>query len=198
MTDDASDIIVKLKDDHQQVMERLDQASLPSLEATVDDIFKKFLLLCGASYCEGRMTEILVNLYKDSCGDERALSTFVQKQALERQYFKLFDWESRNANKLFDLFGIDFKKHMQKKVNDDRDLDESIRAFLELGSLRNQAVHENLATFSLDKNADDVFELYQKTDHFLRVFSSEIRQFVRGSGAASSMVSSAVPPIEPS
>lgn len=181
MTDDASDVIVKLKNEHTQVMERLAQARLPSLEATVDDVFKKILLLCAASYCENRLTEILFNLYKDSCKGECALPTFVKKQALERQYFRLFDWKQQNANQLFGLFGNDFKTHMKKKVEDSRDLDESIRAFLELGRLRNQAIHENLATFSLDKNAEDVFQLYEQTHLFVEVFSSEIRGYINGS-----------------
>lgn len=178
MASSAHDALVKLKEEHQQVMEHLAQANLPSLKTTVDDVFKKFLLLSAASYIEAEMTNILINLYKDSCSGGSALSTFVKNQALARQYFTLFDWKAQNSNKLFSLFGADFKTHMIKKVKESRDLDESIQAFLELGLLRNNTVHENLAVYPLDKTADDVFNLYNRAHLFVNTFSDEISEYI--------------------
>ena len=48
---------------------------------------------------------------------------------------------------------------MRERVRVDLGLAESIRAFLELGNLRNEAVHENYAVFFLNKTVDEVFDL---------------------------------------
>lgn len=177
MISNTYDAITRLNYEHQRVMEHF--AEFPSLKATVDDVFKKTLLLGAASSYETEITNILIDLYKNNCSGGCVLPAFVQSQALERQYFKLFDWNDQNANKLFGLFGVDFKKHMKNKVKENRELDESIRAFLELGRLRNEAVHKNLVIYTLDKNAKEVFELYERARLFVKIFSDEIHKTIK-------------------
>ena len=51
---------------------------------------------------------------------------------------------------------------MKQRVQEDRDFDESVKAFLEIGNLRNQMVHEDYADFQLNKTVEEVLlSLYQ-------------------------------------
>ena len=183
----TGNIISKLKDDHKQLIDHLSQARLPSLGTTVDDVFKKALLLYAASYYETLMTRILINLYEDNCCGNPILAEFVKNQALAHQYSKLFQWRDNNANSFFGLFGGNFKNYMKEKVKNSSNLSESVKAFLELGELRNQATHRDLATFSLDKTADEVFELYQQAELFIDMFSAEINDYIQSTQMCSEL-----------
>ena len=55
-----------------------------------------------------------------------------------------------------------------------------MKAFLEIGNLRNQLVHENYADFRLDKTVDEIYGLYRTALYFLRVFPDAIRTMDRG------------------
>ena len=178
MASGAHDALVKLKNEHQQVRENLTKVGHLSIRNTVDDVFKKFLLLSAASYLETEMTDVLTNLYKDNCSGGSVLPTFVKKQALTRKYFTLFEWNAPNANKLFSLFGADFKTYMVSKVKENTDLNESIQAFLELGRLRNEIIHENLAVYTLQKTVDDIFDLYNQARFFVKTLSDEISEYI--------------------
>lgn len=68
--------------------------------------------------------------------------------------------------------------YMVEKVRDDRALDESIKAFLELGKFRNNMVHENYANFPLNKTVAEVFELYQKANIFVEGFARNVLDYI--------------------
>jgi len=95
------------------------------------------------------------------------LREFVRNKAIARQYHTLFQWNAKNANSFFGLFGDDFKVRMKQRVAADTDLDEAIRAFLELGEQRNRLVHQDYATFSLEKTSEEIFELYRTASRFV-------------------------------
>ena len=67
---------------------------------------------------------------------------------------------------------------MKQKVREDRDFDESVKAFLEIGNLRNQMVHENYADLQLNKTVEDVYSLYTRAARFVDEFPGSIRQFI--------------------
>ena len=85
----------------------------------------------------------------------------------QRQYHTYFDWDEKNANKFFSLFGSDFKDKISKKVEADEELTNSIIAFLELGSIRNKLAHLNFANYPLDKTADEIYNLYKNAKTFV-------------------------------
>jgi RiboL-PSP-HEPN len=101
----------------------------------------------------------------------------VKNKALARQYHTFFNWDARNANSFFGLFGGDFKDFMTAKVEDDSTLEAGIKAFLQLGDSRNELVHENFATFALDKTAEEIYELYKKALRFVEVFPMTLSEF---------------------
>ena len=77
----------------------------------------------------------------------------VRNKAVSRQYHTWFQWNARNANSFYGLFGSDFRKFMKRKVRDDN-LGDSVRAFLELGNERNRLVHQDYGVFVLEKTTE--------------------------------------------
>jgi predicted DNA-binding antitoxin AbrB/MazE fold protein len=56
---------------------------------------------------------------------------------------------------------------MKAVVNSSPDLGKSVRAFLELGQQRNRLVHQNFASFALEKTSDEIFALYTEALPFI-------------------------------
>lgn len=146
-------------------IEALGKSGEVSAQVVVEDHARKALLLSVASHFEHKLTGHLKQL--SSMSNNILLTEFVIRKAITRQYHTLFNWDSKNANSFFALFGSDFKQRMEVKVKADTNLDNSIKAFLELGSLRNQLVHNDYATFSLEKTSDEIYLLYQTALYFI-------------------------------
>ena len=51
------------------------------------------------------------------------------------------------------------------------------KAFLELGMLRNNIVHRNFASFSLEKSFEEIIELYRKGNNFIRFIESLLSEY---------------------
>ena len=179
MTDRVSDDRVAGLKNARELVVQLVQNDELSLAITVNDVFTKMLLLSAASYCESRTIDILIKLYEDRCGGGKtALAEFVKSQALNRKYYQLFDWDARNTNRFFGMFGSGFREYMQAKLENNSEYKDRVKAFLELGKMRNEIVHENLATFNLGKNADEIFSLYRDSQLFLDMIDTEIRLYI--------------------
>src|SRR5690349_9056933 len=116
-----------------------------TLSTEAENNFRKNLLLSVASYFEKEIVDILVEFAVEKSGDNLLVVSFIKTKALSRQYHTLFDWDVRNANKFFGLFGEEFKASTLKLVNADKTLIQSIKDFMELGSERNRLVHQNFA-----------------------------------------------------
>ena len=67
---------------------------------------------------------------------------------------------------------------MKEKIPVNQSLDDSIRAFLEIGNIRNDLVHGNYADFQLSKTADEVYGLYQSATEFVNDFPVSVRRFI--------------------
>ena len=178
--------------DHQELMEYLRADSQVQFLVRAEESFSKTLLIAIASYFEVRLCEAIVGLYGDVRDGGNVLVQFVVKQAVDRKFSQMFDWGSsnqpaRNANRFYSLFGMDFSNHMKSRVRNDRDLEEAVQAFLEIGNLRNQMVHGNYADFQLGKNVEEVYSLYEKARYFVGEFPVAVQDFVTkaSTGAAS-------------
>jgi HEPN superfamily RiboL-PSP-like protein len=95
------------------------------------------------------------------------IENFVRNKAIARQYHSWFVWDGNNANHFFGLFGAEFRTSMVARVKDSPDLQSSIKAFLELGNERNRLVHQNYATFAMEKTLEEVYALYQSSRVFV-------------------------------
>ena len=176
--------IEELWDDHKELVIHLQSGNQLQLMSRVQDSFGKILIIAVASYFEVRVTQNIVELYSEMTNRAEALAQFVRKQAIGRRFAQLFEWGSesksgRNANSFYNLFGTEFATFMKKKVQDDQSLDDSVKAFLEIGNLRNQMVHGNYADFQLNKTVDEIHQLYETATTFVNEFPIAIREFIK-------------------
>lgn len=153
-------------EDHKSVLDHLSSTNQVSHHATLQTTLPKVLLLAAASEFESRVCNAIREHVQANSKDLKILE-LVDQKAIKRQYHTLFDWDKRNAGKFWSLFGADFKRQMGEICRRRPRFDSSIAAFLELGSLRNQLVHNNYATFSLEKTLAEVFILYKEAEGFV-------------------------------
>ena len=73
--------------------------------------------------------------------------------------------------------GNDFRVFMKRKVKDDDRLDDSVRAFLELGGERNRLVHQDFGTFPLEKTTEEIHALYTRALRFADAVPVALREF---------------------
>lgn len=151
----------RLYKEFRDLVSYLDKAGEPSLRSVVDENFRKSLLLAAASYFEDRITNDLLLFIGAISNDNQLLIEFVKNKGVKRQYHTFFKWDERNANQFFGLFGGSFSAFMKNQVKSDDNLDNAIKAFLEIGNDRNRLIHQNFATFSLEKTADEIYNLYK-------------------------------------
>ncbi len=167
-----------------------------SAQVTIEDHARKALLLSVASHFEHKLTDQLKQLCRMTINP--LLTEFAVNKAISRQYHTLFSWDKKNANSFFGLFGEKFKNRMKEAVRTEEKLNDAIEAFLELGSLRNQLVHQDYATFPLEKTSEEIYTLYQTALHFVNSFPSCMNEFTMsddepGSAVPAAAMSKATP-----
>lgn len=170
-------IIERLYEDHRLLYQKLIDATEVSLASAVDDIFRKALLLAAASYFEHEICSAILDYVSEKANADKAIMSLTKSKVVSRQYHTYFEWESPNANKFFSLFGEEYKQYVKAIIDNDADLQESIRAFLEIGNLRNQLVHLDYATFQLNKTGDEIYQLYNKAKGFIEFVPRSLRNF---------------------
>lgn len=153
------DVIEALFGRYEEVRAFLLEQGEPTYASEVESIAPKVLLLASASYFESAVVGAVAGYFTARLGEGDIGEEFVRRKALERQYHALFDWTAANVNKFWSLFGPHFKTYAQAVVDADDQLREGVRAFLELGRLRNEMVHENYLTFALGKTSQEVVDL---------------------------------------
>ena len=166
-----------LHKDFADLLAFLDQAGQISFRITADDNFRKVLLLAAASYFERQLTEVVVSFVGTVTAPDHVVTWLIKKRVVERQYHTWFDWKARNANKFFSMFGNSFKNHMSKLVNRDDTLSSAIQAFMEIGRERNDMVHHDFGSYTLQKTLEEIYEMYRSAAKFVEWFSQELRRY---------------------
>ena len=175
----SAGIIEMMMEDHRELMEHLrTSGSSISLQSRVDADFSKTLLLSAASYFETKIIDDVINVFYEATSGSDALVFFVRDKAASRGYSSWFSWDRPNANKFFGSFGPGFRALMQENIKNEPELANSIRAFMEIGSIRNELVHQNFAQYTLDKTVDEVFDLYESAARFVDRLPDDIRQHI--------------------
>lgn len=139
----------------------------PSLVIAAGDIFRKALVLAAASYFEYRVSECVLSFVREQSNGSGLVVAFVKNKAISRQYHTWFKWDEPNANQFFGLFGSEFKQLMIKRVGESDEVRTSIRAFLEIGNERNKLIHQDFASFALEKTFDEIYALYRQATLFV-------------------------------
>jgi hypothetical protein len=113
---------------------------------------------------------------RESTAGSVLIEEFVRNMAVARQYHAWFEWGGHNANKFFGLFGSEFRAMMAQRVKDSEALGVAVKAFLEVGNERNRLVHQDYATFSLEKTLEEIFALYQDACIFVETLPVVLRE----------------------
>jgi hypothetical protein len=139
----------------------------PSLRSTADDSFRKSLLLASTSFFESQLSQSVANFAEKASNSSDLIVGIITKKAIERNYHTWFDWDRNNANKFYSMFGKEFSEFMKVKHSSMAWLDDSVSSFMELGRARNLLVHENFATFVMEKTAAEIFVAHTKASRFV-------------------------------
>jgi len=158
-------VVGVLKAEHDALMSHL-LKNEPSLAVSTGQTLSKALLLAGASELEVDIVKIILDFFEEVSSGNVTAVQFVENKALKRQYHALFSWEASNANQFFAFFGPDLKQYAAELVKSNDVLADGIAGFLSLGSLRNQLVHGNFASFSLSQTAKEIYDLYNRACTF--------------------------------
>lgn len=159
-------IIDKAYEDNSSLLTYLSERQQLSLLRTVDDSFRKTLVLSAASLFEHQISDAMLGYCTHKSSSDPCVVALVRIKALKRQYFTYFDWEKRNAGPFFSLLGDDIGERLKADSKADP-LKSSLAAFLELGYLRNCLVHQNFAGYVFEKTNEEVYALYQAASAFV-------------------------------
>lgn len=175
----SATVVDRLHIEFSDLVSVLDLAGELSLRSVAEDNLRKSLLMAAASFFERRMTEAVLEFVAKITADDHILTWLVRNKAVSRQYHTWFDWEKKNANSFFGLFGVNFKEFMKQCVSDDAELKASIEAFLEIGRERNRLVHQDFGSFSLEKTSDEIYTLYSTAMKFVEWFPTAIASYAK-------------------
>jgi RiboL-PSP-HEPN len=171
-------IVDRIYQDNLDLLEFLEEKNEPSFMVQFNTIFAKTMLLSAASYFEHEICVIIQTfIERKTENDERIISILKQK-AIDRQYHTYFswkEWEKGNANSFFSLFGEVFKERASQEIKTNVNLKNAVRDFLEIGNERNKLVHQNFANCILEKNANEVYNLYKEAQKFIDFLDNQFR-----------------------
>lgn len=159
--------------DNKEILDFLEKQNEISFRNDMDNKLKKILLLSAASFFEKEITELVVNFVNSKTLGNDLIVSFVKNKAINRQYHTFFDWKGKNVNSFWGLFGSDFKKEADKEIKE-KELETKVHAFLELGELRNNLVHQNAGTFVIEKTTDEIYQLYKNALSFLEFLKQKL------------------------
>ena len=174
-----STIVDQLHSEFRDLTAILEVKAEVSLSRFVEDNFRKSLLLCAASAFERQLSQAVEEFAREASSDNQLITNLVRSKAIARQYHTWFNWDSRNANTFFSLFGDGFRRFMKEIIESDENVDDSIRAFMELGSERNRLLHQDYGSFALEKTTDEIYELYLSAQRFVELVPQVLRDCSR-------------------
>ena len=110
----AATIIDKSYEDNESLRLYLAERNEISLLRTVDDSFRKTLVLSAASLFEHQITDALHNYCVHKTGSDACVLALVRIKVLTRQYHTYFEWESRGgAGPFFKLLGEEMGQRLK-------------------------------------------------------------------------------------
>lgn len=164
----------RIYDEYDAVIESLKASGEISLASAIDANARKSLLLAAASYFEAKIGDDVVTFCEECVNNSPILPSLVRKQVFARNYHTLFAWDAANANAFFAQFGVEFKEHMKNVIKENEGMADRIRDFMQIGSDRNRLVHQDFATFSLEKTTREIYELYKSATQFVDAIKVEL------------------------
>jgi hypothetical protein len=162
----ADTIIDSAYQDNTSLLLYLSERNELSLLRTVDDAFRKNLVLSAASLFEHQISDAIHSYCARKSGSDACVLALVRIKALKRQYFSYFDWDNKRPGPFFSLLGEDIGERLKAESKIDP-LKSSVDAFMEIGVLRNCLVHQNFAGYVFEKTNEEVYALYRQASVFV-------------------------------
>lgn len=156
---------------HQYLMDR-DEISFASY---IDNVYKKVLLLSAASYFEAVISDTIVSFAKNAASVDPRIAVLVEKKAVSRQYHTLFQWNQKNTNSFWGLFGEQTKKKVREMIDSSEEMRQAEADFLDLGNRRNLLVHENFSEHDVNITVDEIFGKYKSACKFIEFVPEVLR-----------------------
>lgn len=169
-------VIDNLYSDSRDLVEYLNNKNEISLKNTAENIFRKTLVLSIGSFFEFWLVDIIKNYASKKTSNDNILVSFIENKALKRQYHTLFQWEKNNVNSFLRLFGLDFLESSKSEIENDEYLQDSVNKFMEIGRLRNQLTHQNIADFPLNKTAEEIYQSYKIAINFVNFIQDKFNK----------------------
>ena len=167
-------IIDKLYSDNAAILKYLLDAKEISMYSDLDDKLKKVLVMSAASFFETELKTIIEGFVSQAAKENAAVLALVRNKALERQFHTFFQWNQRNANVFFSIFGEVFSSNCKADVKADKSLNDAVGAFLELGETRNQLAHLNFGAFPVEKTSAEIYDLYRTAQMFVEYIRKKL------------------------
>lgn len=159
-------------EEQNTIREYLQRNGELSLSASVEAILSKTLIIMGASFFEKCIREAVFEKVKRL--SSLSVSEFCRILAIERKYHSWFNWNNRNANQFFSLFGEHGKLVLRERVLKDEKLCSSVESFMYVGSQRNAIVHEDFASQTITATAAEIMTRIYDALHFVNFVADEL------------------------
>lgn len=112
--------------------------------------------------CVHTTLQVYCNLFLTFC--------FVDNKAVKRQYHTFFNWDGKNANQFFGLFGDTFKRRAREEIQT-KSLDDAEVAFMSIGQERNRLVHQNYIEAQINDTFEEIYIKYEKACDFVELIT---------------------------
>lgn len=152
---------------HKAVVDFLIANKQPSFASDTNNNFRRSLILAIASSFEHEITGIVAEIPRIHAQGNPIMVGLVEQRVIPRQYHTYFDWDKKNANKFFAMFGAEYAELAKAQVAADAALDQAVKDFLTLGDTRNRLVHLDYVNFDIEKSPDDIIAMYRSAQRFI-------------------------------
>lgn len=160
---ETSDAVGLLYQDYVELVSDLRMS--PSGLSSLNRSYHKHLLVAAASSLEDKVKALVPEIFSRH-GTER-LAAFVAKQVMARGYHTLFEWKSGTAQGFFTSFGDVCGQTFKAALKTNDQLKAQHAAFMQLGQLRNQVVHNDYASALIELTPREIIDRYNLALEFV-------------------------------
>lgn len=151
-------------EDAKKIKEILFDSSELSLGVAFEGIMQKYFALSVSSSFEHRIVNAILK-YAELHSDKMKYNyNLIRTKAVKRQYHTYFNWEQKNANSFFALFGYECRETYIREKKENENLRNGELSFLELGRLRNELVHFDFITYPFPLTMEEIKGKYESAD----------------------------------
>lgn len=150
-----------------------------SLWVDLNAVFVKALIIAAASEFEVSLSKMILEYVVERAARDEAVVSLVKNKVLERQFHTFFQWDGKNVNGFFGLFGSGVRARADEAMRES-DFRRAVESFLQIGARRNLLAHNNFAVQELDWSIDDVVERYTHGRRFVEAVPALLRGDGRG------------------